>query len=113
MGWSDISISMTGPIVNSAILHFTDRWNYIFGQKYNTDDGAAKYQKIENAIRHARPAPGLIEHGEREAGEMFGGLQRHFTKHFGHWGGESGREERSHDEGSGEDHGAHIQFCRR
>lgn len=27
MGWSDISISMTGPIVNSTILHFEDRWS--------------------------------------------------------------------------------------
>lgn len=27
MGWSDISISMTGPIVNSTVLHFTDRWS--------------------------------------------------------------------------------------
>ncbi|KAF3766784.1 regulator of light responsive genes and phosphorylate WC-1 [Cryphonectria parasitica EP155] len=105
MGWSDISISMTGPIVNSTVHHFEDRWNYIFGQKYNTDDLKAKYHKFEEAIRHAPPAEELIDHSEREAGEMFGGLQRHFTRHFGRIWGEEPQERH-------EDHGAHIQMCR-
>lgn len=38
---------------------------------------------------------------------MFGGLHRHFTKHFGHvWSGEEQGERRE------EDHGAHIQMAR-
>jgi len=26
MGWSDISISLAGPIVSSLLIHFADRW---------------------------------------------------------------------------------------
>lgn len=26
MGWSDISISLSGPIVDSLSVHFVDRW---------------------------------------------------------------------------------------
>jgi phosphatidylserine/phosphatidylglycerophosphate/cardiolipin synthase-like enzyme len=26
MGWSDISISLSGPIVSSLAIHFVDRW---------------------------------------------------------------------------------------
>ncbi|KUI63718.1 Phospholipase D2 [Cytospora mali] len=105
MGWSDISISLTGPIVNSLAVHFVDRWNYIFGQKYNTDDNT-KYQVLEAAVAHAPPARGLLEEGQYEAGEVFGGLQRHFSKHFGRMWGEEGARERE------EDHGLHIQLCR-
>ena len=27
MGWSDISISLSGPIVDSLAIHFVDRWH--------------------------------------------------------------------------------------
>lgn len=26
MGWSDISISLSGPILNSLAIHFCQRW---------------------------------------------------------------------------------------
>ncbi|EON96350.1 putative phospholipase d protein [Phaeoacremonium minimum UCRPA7] len=52
MGWSDISISLSGPIVNSLNIHFTDRWNYIFSQKYHAKDGE-KYQMIQPPPSHA------------------------------------------------------------
>jgi phospholipase D1/2 len=26
MGWSDISISLSGPILDSLAIHFTQRW---------------------------------------------------------------------------------------
>ncbi|ROW01185.1 hypothetical protein VSDG_02677 [Cytospora chrysosperma] len=105
MGWSDISISLTGPIVQSLALHFVDRWNYIYSQKYNTEANT-KYQQLEIAVAHAPPARGLLEEGQYEAGEMFGGLQRHFSKHFGRMWGEEPQQERE------EDHGLHIQLCR-
>lgn len=46
MGWSDISISLSGPIVNSTILHFVDRWfvsqfcNNILLTYFRLTDGA-------------------------------------------------------------------------
>lgn len=105
MGWSDISISLIGPITNSLALHFVDRWNYIYGQKYNTDSNS-KYQPIEAVVEHAPPSRTLLEQGQYEAGEMFGGISRHFSKHFGRMWGEEPQQERQ------EDHGLHIQLCR-
>lgn len=84
--------------------------NYIQGQKYNTDELSAKYPKIEQGLQHAPPSSGLFEGGQREAGEMFGGLHRHFTKHFGHIWGEEGQGQRQQREEEGE--GVHIQMCR-
>ncbi|CAN8102587.1 unnamed protein product [Discula destructiva] len=104
MGWSDISISMTGPIVNSQIRHFTDRWNFIWGQKYNTDERAVKYQMIEADVQHAPAAEGLVRQsgGRSYFSKTFGSM---FGSGEGQGGEEAGEEQQ-------EDHGAHIQMCR-
>lgn len=46
MGWSDISISLNGPIVSSLLDHFVDRWNFIWKQKYENQD-PGKYPQIQ------------------------------------------------------------------
>jgi phospholipase D1/2 len=72
MGWSDISISLSGPIVQSLIYHFTDRWNYIFKQKYvvRTEN---KYAPLESARSHTQQSGDLfrdvhqrLHHGMRQ-----------------------------------------------
>ncbi|KAI0022330.1 phospholipase [Xylariomycetidae sp. FL0641] len=45
MGWSDVALSMNGPIVGSLIEHFIDRWNFIYVDKYTKKD-EGKYQRI-------------------------------------------------------------------
>ena len=35
MGWSDVSISLHGPVVEDLKEHFVQRWNFIFNEKYN------------------------------------------------------------------------------
>ena len=35
MGWSDISMSLQGSVVEDLRLHFTQRWNFIYNEKYN------------------------------------------------------------------------------
>ena len=35
MGWSDISISLSGPVVEDLRAHFVERWNFIYNEKYN------------------------------------------------------------------------------
>lgn len=35
MGWSDISISLSGPVVQDLQRHFVERWNFIYNEKYN------------------------------------------------------------------------------
>lgn len=35
MGWSDISISLQGPVVEDLRFHFVQRWNFIYNEKYD------------------------------------------------------------------------------
>lgn len=35
MGWSDVSISLHGPVVEDLQLHFVERWNFIYNEKYD------------------------------------------------------------------------------
>src|SRR5262249_26277719 len=35
MGWTDLSISLTGPIVDDLREHFAQRWNFIYNEKYD------------------------------------------------------------------------------
>ena len=35
MGWSDISISLRGPVVEDLKMHFVERWNFIYNEKYD------------------------------------------------------------------------------
>ena len=35
MGWSDISISLSGPVVEDLRAHFVERWNFIYDEKYD------------------------------------------------------------------------------
>ena len=38
MGWSDISISLQGHIVDNLVDHFVDRWAFIWNEKYKEKD---------------------------------------------------------------------------
>ncbi|KAK5167713.1 uncharacterized protein LTR77_007412 [Saxophila tyrrhenica] len=38
MGWSDVSISLRGPVVEDLRAHFAQRWNYIYFEKYSSRD---------------------------------------------------------------------------
>ncbi|KAL8382837.1 hypothetical protein RB595_006557 [Gaeumannomyces hyphopodioides] len=107
MGWSDISISLSGNIVNSLILHFTDRWNYIWEQKYRARSDV-HYEAIGGVASHAPPAPGLLQNGE----DFFGGLQRHFRHHLRQFSTEEGSGERSRSLGNTGGGEAHIQLTR-
>ncbi|KAI9828785.1 MAG: hypothetical protein M1832_001890 [Thelocarpon impressellum] len=35
MGWSDIAVSLRGPVVEDLAAHFADRWNFIYDEKYS------------------------------------------------------------------------------
>jgi phospholipase D1/2 len=45
MGWSDISVSLHGPCVQDLRLHFVERWNFIYDEKYNVRKDA-RYSKL-------------------------------------------------------------------
>ncbi|PKS09115.1 hypothetical protein jhhlp_003729 [Lomentospora prolificans] len=86
MGWTDVTISLNGPIVGSLIHHFKDRWNYLFDQKYSHKN-AGKYSKLEIS------PPGESGHslmgdwthsGHRILGDMHGRFNRGLSHLTGH-----------------------------
>lgn len=87
--------------------------NYIFTQKYNSDDDdhKDKYALIQDAIDHAPVSQALSSQArQQESGSYsFGGLQHHFNNYFG--GGGNGEEQREQSEQP--DQGVHIQLARR
>ncbi|KAK4245224.1 hypothetical protein C7999DRAFT_16553 [Corynascus novoguineensis] len=106
MGWSDISISLSGPIVDSLAIHFTQRWNFIFNKKYSTRD-IGKYRLLEAPHTHRGAAGHLLEDGEN----YFGGLQDRFTRHMRRFVGAEEEPSRAHGP-QGNSEGAHIQLTR-
>lgn len=45
MGWSDVSISLHGPVVEDLQLHFVERWNFIYNEKYDVRRDA-RYSRL-------------------------------------------------------------------
>ncbi|KAB8253981.1 hypothetical protein BDV32DRAFT_22628 [Aspergillus pseudonomiae] len=45
MGWSDISVSLHGHVVEDLRRHFVERWNFIYDTKYNSRKDA-RYSKL-------------------------------------------------------------------
>ena len=58
MGWTDVALSMQGPIVRSLSHHFKDRWNYIWNEKYKTKDPGEyrEFSDIPKAPRAEEPS---------------------------------------------------------
>ncbi|KAI0451555.1 phospholipase [Xylaria acuta] len=106
MGWSDIALSLSGPIVNSLIDHFTDRWNFVYDEKYNEKD-PGKYRRLE------QPGEGDGHHFPLPD---FDGLEDRFNRGVRHFMGEGGHHREEHHGGSREHRGdsgrASIQLCR-
>ncbi|KAJ8125239.1 hypothetical protein O1611_g8401 [Lasiodiplodia mahajangana] len=121
MGWSDIAISLSGPIVNSLIDHFADRWNFIFNEKYNEKD-PGKYQRLQQS--GAGQPEGEQEHHFYRPD--FGGLEDRFNRGVQHFMGDTGYHHGGHrrhheDDEDNEDRGyehrggsgrVNIQLCR-
>ncbi|KAI1111792.1 phospholipase [Nemania sp. NC0429] len=113
MGWSDIAISLSGPIVNSLIEHFTDRWNFIFDEKYREKD-PGKYRRLEQSREGEEGGEGS-HHFPRPD---FGGLEDQFNRGVRHFMGDAGYHHghghggRHQEEHRGDSGSASIQLCR-
>ncbi|KKA31135.1 hypothetical protein TD95_000597 [Thielaviopsis punctulata] len=71
MGWSDLSLCMMGPITASMQQHFTERWNFLYDDKYSLKN-PGKYHRLGNPDEpHKREGEGegegqisrMIHHG--------------------------------------------------
>jgi phospholipase D1/2 len=76
MGWTDVSISITGPSVQDLQVHFVNRWNFIYNEKYNVRKDA-RYCRLEyvppkGGNRHPKQLPGQHDVVEGDHG-LFGG----------------------------------------
>lgn len=97
MGWSDLSISLSGPIVHSLVYHFTDRWNYIYDQKYRSW-ASDKYAPLE-------PPPSQEHQQRHRLRDVFHHGMHHMMRRD-----EDGEQQDSQQPNDG---GANIQLTRR
>ncbi|WEW61226.1 phospholipase D [Emydomyces testavorans] len=51
MGWSDVAVSLHGPVVEDLRKHFVDRWNFIYDDKYDV----RKDNRYTKLVLYARP----------------------------------------------------------
>ena len=56
MGWSDISISLSGPVVEDLRAHFVERWNFIYNEKYDVRKDV-RYSRLTFAENPAGTLP--------------------------------------------------------
>jgi phospholipase D1/2 len=113
MGWSDVALSLAGPVVQDLRTHFAQRWNFIYDGKYSKK--ATRYTRLPETSSGAQQVGGYpsqqreIE-GEGERG--FGGDGESGERGlFGHAGGfrqklynranEEYHEHVAHDQGQG------------
>lgn len=66
MGWSDISVSLHGAVVEDLRRHFVERWNFIYDSKY----------KVRSDSRYARLA--LYSQPQSASGHQHGAQQPGF-----------------------------------
>ena len=62
MGWSDISISLSGPVVEDLRAHFSERWNFIYNEKYDVRKDS-RYSRLT----FTQNAAGTVPHQASQA----------------------------------------------
>ncbi|KAF2005570.1 phospholipase D/nuclease, partial [Amniculicola lignicola CBS 123094] len=55
MGWSDVSLCLSGPAVQDLRTHFSQRWNFIYDEKYGKK--ATRYSRLSATGSGAQLAP--------------------------------------------------------
>ncbi|KAL5395708.1 hypothetical protein PMIN06_003567 [Paraphaeosphaeria minitans] len=80
MGWSDVSLSFAGPSVQDLRTHFSQRWNFIYDEKYSKKD--TRYARLPDTSSGAQqggtypPPPQRRGFDDEEEGER--GRERGF-----------------------------------
>lgn len=73
MGWTDVSLCLSGPAVQDLRTHFSQRWNFIYDEKYSKK--ASRYARLsatgsgaQQALPQQRGFDGEEGEGERGFG---------------------------------------------
>ena len=80
MGWSDISVSLRGPVVKDLREHFVERWNFIYNEKYDVR-GDKRYSRLSLMQNPFSSQPQGNETSQR--GDP-SGISSHQPHHGGH-----------------------------
>ncbi|GME28798.1 putative phospholipase d active site motif protein [Neofusicoccum parvum] len=84
MGWSDVALCISGPVVADLQEHFTQRWNYIFHEKYKIkNDGRFTRLKVQKAAPSGAEDDGLA-YGDNEGGGGFRKTLTNLSHHAHH-----------------------------
>ena len=72
MGWSDVALCISGPVVQDLRTHFAQRWNFIYDEKYSKK--ATRYARLPETSSGAQQAPMQQRgfEGEEEGERGFG-----------------------------------------
>lgn len=52
MGWSDVALCLAGPVVQDLRIHFSQRWNFIYDEKYSHK--SSRYQRLPDTSSGAQ-----------------------------------------------------------
>jgi phospholipase D1/2 len=93
MGWSDVALSLAGPVVQDLRTHFAQRWNFIYDEKYSKK--ATRYARLPETSSGAQqggnyPPPPMQQRGfegEDDGQRGIGGDGEGERGLFGHSGG--------------------------
>ncbi|KAF1962061.1 phospholipase D/nuclease [Byssothecium circinans] len=73
MGWSDVSLCLSGPAVQDLRTHFSQRWNFIYDGKYSKKNDNNRYTRLPETTSGAQYAPGQQQQrgfdGQEEEGD--------------------------------------------
>ena len=70
MGWSDISISLSGPVVEDLRAHFVERWNFIYNEKYDVRKDT-RYSRLTFTQNAAGTVPHQASHVPQTASQPY------------------------------------------
>ncbi|KAI4177512.1 MAG: hypothetical protein LQ343_000494 [Gyalolechia ehrenbergii] len=81
MGWSDISVSLRGPVVEDLRAHFVERWNFIYNEKYDVRKDV-RYSRLtfnqnEAGVYQQRPPSSAGAQGHQSSSAYQQGPQQH------------------------------------
>ncbi|KAI5803358.1 hypothetical protein DFH27DRAFT_555423 [Peziza echinospora] len=125
MGWSDVALSIQGPILKDLAMHFIQRWNFVYDEKYRIRfTGGERYKKLPELSNPDDPKVRKKLHGLKEKAKVkYGGYSQegyggphHAIPGLGQYPYHGAQEEDpagdSEDEGLGDRDGVRCQILR-
>ena len=127
MGWSDVALCLSGPAVQDLRTHFSQRWNFIYDEKYSKK--SSRYERLPDTYSGAQQAPqrgvddgedgqrglggdenedrGLFGQGGHGGGGFRHKLLSRVSEGYQHYGQGHQNDQQSYQQGSQQSHAEH------